>query len=104
MPGRATTGDFEESVRSGTAVSSMPSPAAMRAALGILGVLDIRPEPIFDGLVALAAEVCDVAMAEIVFTLRHGPARKAAIGDIGPLLEHRDHDELDPRLAGRAEI
>jgi diguanylate cyclase (GGDEF)-like protein/PAS domain S-box-containing protein len=60
----------------------MPSPNAMRAALTIVGILDTRAEPVFDGLARLALTACHVAGAEIVFAMRNGGVRKAAAGSV----------------------
>src|SRR5689334_5479704 len=80
MPAGETGGQRHGPGIQGLAASWLPSPAAMRAALGVLGVLDARPEPVFDGLAELAAATVGVPAAEIVLTLRTGPARKAAFG------------------------
>jgi PAS domain S-box-containing protein len=76
----------------------------MRSALCILGVLDVRPEPVFDGLAALAASTVGAPLAEIVLQLRTGTARKAAAGDV---LAART-DEVPARspshLAGHADV
>ena len=52
---RDTTAANNAEVASTAAAKAWPTAAAMRVALEMLGVLDTRPEPIFDALAGLAA-------------------------------------------------
>ena len=74
----------------------MPSSAAVRAALCIVGILETRDEPVFDGLARLAATTCHAAGADIRFLLRHGPRSKASWGEVP--------DEVSPQVPGEARL
>jgi diguanylate cyclase (GGDEF)-like protein/PAS domain S-box-containing protein len=77
----------------------------MRSALGLLGVLDARAEPVFDGLAALAATSAGVPMAEIVYLVRRGWVRKAQAGGVPPeVTDDPDDGEGAPHLVGRSPI
>ena len=84
----------------------LPSPAAMRSALALLGVLDAKAEPVFDGLVALAASSVGAPMAEIAYVTRRGWVRKAATGGLPPDLtdDPTRTSGGGPQLVGRAAI
>ena len=72
MPGRGTGGPDGDhsSGRAPPPPFHQPSGAAIRAALAVVGVLDVQPEAVFDGLARLAAASCGAPRAEIRFRLR----------------------------------